>query len=36
LSHVEYLFTVGYLTIVKKWGLINKVWVSQYFFGFFS
>jgi hypothetical protein len=28
LSHVEHLFTVGYLTIVKRWGLINKVWVS--------
>jgi hypothetical protein len=31
LSHVEHLFTVGHLTIVKRWGLINKVWVSRCF-----
>jgi hypothetical protein len=31
LSHVEHLFAVDYLTIVNRWGLINKVWVSQYF-----
>jgi hypothetical protein len=30
LSHVEHLITVGYLIIVKRCYLINKVWVSQY------
>jgi hypothetical protein len=30
LSHVEHLFVGGYLTIVKSYDLINKVWVSQY------
>jgi hypothetical protein len=31
LSHVEHLFSGGYLTIVKSCDLINNVWVSQYF-----
>jgi hypothetical protein len=31
LSHVEHLFIGGYLTIVKRWNLINSLWVSQFF-----
>jgi hypothetical protein len=29
LSHVEHRFIGGYLTTVKRWNLINSLWVSQ-------
>jgi hypothetical protein len=36
LGHAEHLFIGGYLTIVKKCGLIKSLWMSPIFFSQYS